>query len=102
MGILAAGVVVDGAIRYKLEWVDDLSWGYLVGQRSYIDKTIFVHMFQHQNVMALIILLSIYLIKKLMYTQTRVEPFEPELGQRTISLQKYEIENKYFTLNQKA
>ena len=80
MGILAAGVVVDGAIRYKLEWVDDLNWGYLVGKKSYIDSTILVHMFQHQNVMALIILLSIYLIKKLMYTQTRVEPLEPELG----------------------
>ena len=31
LGILAAGVVVDGSIRYKLERVENLSLGYLVG-----------------------------------------------------------------------
>ena len=58
-------------------------------------------MFQHHNVIALAILFAVYAAKKFIYGMTRVETFEPELGQKTISLQKYEVENKYFTLKQK-
>jgi hypothetical protein len=51
--------------------------------------------------MAFLILLAVFATKKFMYSQTRVESFEPELGQKTISLQKYEIESKYHTMKQK-
>ena len=30
LAILVTGVIVDGAVRYKLEWVDDLDWSYLL------------------------------------------------------------------------
>ena len=58
-------------------------------------------MFQNQNVMALAIMLALYAAKKFIYSQTRVETFEPEAGQQIIPLQKYEIENRYHTLKQK-
>ena len=51
--------------------------------------------------MALLILIAVYAAKKFIYSQTRVDSFEPELGQKTISLKKYEIENKYHTMKQK-
>jgi hypothetical protein len=37
LAILGTGIAVDGAIRYKMEWVEELEWGYLLGKKQYID-----------------------------------------------------------------
>ena len=88
LAILVTGIAVDGAVRFKLDWVEELDLTYLAylrGQKSYIDSTILVHIFQHQNIVALLILLSVYAVKKFLYSQTRVDKYEPKDGSRSVS-----------------
>ena len=100
MTVLATGIAIEGAIKYKLDWIDEFDFKHFLGKNS-LDQTILIHLFQHQNVMAFAILVFVFVAKKFIYSQTRVEAFEPELGSKTISLQKFEIENKYNTMKQK-